>query len=797
MTPYDPLVSWYRNVRTVGNSAKTSMPLSRAINHIRSRPDIRSLITAIRELDTTAEDYEARAGALKLKLPGITFAADFAHERKLDAVWTHTGLMPIDVDLPEAESLALRGRLQQWPHTVAAWASARNKLHAVIRIEPRPSDKQEHRWAALAVAEAMEEAFGTSGLATDPSAKDVTRILFASHDPTAYLNLDATPLTVPLTPPTKQDNPAPAPASRSNVSESDLRDLGPRIGAYLPPKLIAIASATANRHHQIYDATHAAAGMIDADSPDAGRWADNAQRLIRQAAIASGYEDKVGEAELTRLLSQSWEQGAQSPLASRRKAATRPGGGPRHAPPPDHDDPPDDANAMYVEHLRTDEHSLRHVLGTLGYEVRLNNRSQVIEWKHNTQDRIWMPTDDYRESFILEEIARSFTSLSPQTNKPRPLRFGDTSWRRSLNAILHKERTDPFIDWLEALPKWDTEVRLPMRLHEMLAAENDELSQWASQHTLLLAIERAYHPGSFGHEVPVLLGPQGIGKDTYYRSLFPPDLSADWVSDRLQFGVDPGRQVEAMLGPVIVVASEMPGLSRSEVEHVKVFIQRQRDDFRLAYRRNAQPLPRRVAIAGTANELNLPNDPSGERRFVPIPVGLNVHDEDIPVWQEHVMRSNARDHEQLWAEALHRYHSRQHSSLPSSLKLTQRQRSAAYRARDELIENAVFQALINLASTSAGFPDPEEPDLLVFTTHDILKHSPTDVRSQPIITSDKDGRVKKALLNLKATQSKTQKNIRRDGKRTRAFTWSIPLATLEEYTYDETEMPNPTGWTQQ
>ena len=106
------------------------MSLSEAIDQVRTRPDLGDQIAAIRAFDTQAK-------RLKSRLPGATYAAHFTETRDQDAAWTHTGLMPVDYDLPEAKTLALRTHLQKWPHLVAVWSSPRKGLHVLIVDEQR------------------------------------------------------------------------------------------------------------------------------------------------------------------------------------------------------------------------------------------------------------------------------------------------------------------------------------------------------------------------------------------------------------------------------------------------------------------------------------------------------------------------------------------------------------------------------------------------------------------------------------------------------------------------------------
>jgi hypothetical protein len=122
---------------------------------------------------------------------------------------------------------------------------------------------------------------------------------------------------------------------------------------------------------------------------------------------------------------------------------------------------------------------------------------------------------------------------------------------------------------------------------------------------------------------------------------------------RLSF--DEKRLAEALQGRVIVEASEMAGLGRSDVESLKAFLTDTQDDVRLAYRENPELIPRYAAIVGTANpNINLPNDEALLRRFVP--VHLDFHPELESRTAENAytrVASYFRKHrDQLWAEAL-------------------------------------------------------------------------------------------------------------------------------------------------
>ena len=116
---------------------------------------------------------------------------------------------------------------------------------------------------------------------------------------------------------------------------------------------------------------------------------------------------------------------------------------------------------------------------------------------------------------------------------------------------------------------------------------------------------------------------------------------------------------------------------------MKNFLTRQDDgSVRLAYRRNPETMLRRCVLIGTSNdETPLPNDPTGNRRFVVVNLnkGSNV---------ELYMTEN-RD--QLWAEALHRYRQGERANLPRDLYSDQAKLNNQARCKDELLEDQILK----------------------------------------------------------------------------------------------------------
>ena len=186
---------------------------------------------------------------------------------------------------------------------------------------------------------------------------------------------------------------------------------------------------------------------------------------------------------------------------------------------------------------------------------------------------------------------------------------------------------------------------------------------WASRSVLMGVVIRTDHPGEKHDEMVVLVGPQWIGKSTAWAWLLPGEPRRSlWFSDGLSFHDDQKAKAEALQGMVLVEASEMTGSTKAEVETIKKFLSRTND-------------PR-----------CLPNDSSGNRRFLPVPCTAGDTAATRAYLDEH--------REQLWAEAIHRVRENHETAyLPDSLKGAQAELAEQYLAVDKVAEEIIGEWL--------------------------------------------------------------------------------------------------------
>lgn len=318
---------------------------------------------------------------------------------------------------------------------------------------------------------------------------------------------------------------------------------------------------------------------------------------------------------------------------------------------------------------------LEFMLNELDIRVRFNTRSLTNQIKY--EDLPWINVTDRILAHVQDTMAKRFVYATQAAFKP--MRWSAELWRIAYNALLYKYESDPFRDYLDALPGWDGVERIDELLISMFGVEDTALNRWASGFIFRGAVQRTYAPGAKLDVMPVFIGEQGIGKSSFLREILPTE-HPEWFSDALNLSSDVKTRAETLQGRVIVEVGEMIGATRAELESLKTFLSRTDDgNVRLAYRHNPETMLRRCIIVGTTNdEQCLPNDPTGLRRFLPVTFkhGCNVESTLDPL------------REQLWAEAVEWYvHSKGNAALPHELMNSARVVTERARRADEVLED--------------------------------------------------------------------------------------------------------------
>lgn len=157
--------------------------------------DLAHQIHAIR----TEQDKDKQK-ELKLKLPAVSISANFPERRHAKSAGTLTGLLQIDIDNC-ADPQAVKSQLSDDPHTLSCFLSpTETGVKAIVRTDPQATDADGQNWKnnehKRIYANAERYYKQHYGIEIDKSCSDISRVMFYSHDPEIYINLDATPLQI-------------------------------------------------------------------------------------------------------------------------------------------------------------------------------------------------------------------------------------------------------------------------------------------------------------------------------------------------------------------------------------------------------------------------------------------------------------------------------------------------------------------------------------------------------------------------------------------------------------------------
>lgn len=257
------------------------------------------------------------------------------------------------------------------------------------------------------------------------------------------------------------------------------------------------------------------------------------------------------------------------------------------------------------------------------------NRAVVLgplPWDSCTGIRFWKDNDDRGVRWYLE---RTYGIASPGKVDDA---LGLCASRRTFNGVQ---------DYLKDL-QWDGIKRLDTLLTDYLGAKDTVYSRAVIRKALSAAVARAMEPGCKYDYMPILVGPQGIGKSTFLRY-----LGKKWFSDSLQ--TFEGKEASEMIqGIWINEIGELSGFNRSETNAVKQFLSKTEDVYREPFGKRTNPYPRRCVFFGTTNDVEFLKDRTGNRRFWPIDTGIEKAVKNV--WQD-----LPEEVDQIWAEAYLRW----------------------------------------------------------------------------------------------------------------------------------------------
>ena len=344
--------------------------------------------------------------------------------------------------------------------------------------------------------------------------------------------------------------------------------------------------------------------------------------------------------------------------------------------------------------------SFMEVCDREGWDLKFNTQSQTAFADGVEQDDGWI----HRTRSHLE---LNYTLAGAERTTPTGGAYVETTkfnaneklvLRWGLEASLLRSSYHPVQDWLAKLPAWDGVDRIDTLLQVCLGASvsgDDDaftLVRTASRDIIMGMTCRAMEPGCGWPRITCLWGEQGCGKSTFYEHLPPPEQ--DLYYESLHFPMTDEELFDNTRSKWLIEFSD-PSTKRTEAETSKGFISRKQYQIRHKYGllSSKHAYSFHMGMSGNpGGNTNIPVDGSGYRRYLSV--------DCMKVTDYEGMTAFLNEHrEQIFAEAMHRYHAGERfAELPAELHKARdaaAQMKAGNEALDNFFESVVAQGWIS------------------------------------------------------------------------------------------------------
>ena len=263
------------------------------------------------------------------------------------------------------------------------------------------------------------------------------------------------------------------------------------------------------------------------------------------------------------------------------------------------------------------------LMDKLGYTVRYNVIKKAIE--------LLIPgsafTRDNRDNAAIAHVLSECETVRMPTKHVAQF----------LITLADKNQYNPVGTWIDSVA-WDGVSRLDSFYGTVrVPAGGEKMKRKLMRKWLIQAVAAAFSPdGIAGQGILTFVGPQNIGKTTWFQRLAPAHLDAILTGHTLDMRSK--DSIFIALSYWIVELGELDAtFSKSEISALKSFTTPAMDKLRRPYAATESNFGRRTVFGGTVNESQYLNDPTGNRRFWSIEVDGFDLDSGI-------------DMQQLWAE---------------------------------------------------------------------------------------------------------------------------------------------------
>ena len=209
--------------------------------------------------------------------------------------------------------------------------------------------------------------------------------------------------------------------------------------------------------------------------------------------------------------------------------------------------------------------------------------------------------------------------------------------RDAVEMVAAENRHDPVERYLSNLPSADPID--PYSVAERYLSITDKLSQRMVGKWLIGAVQRTYEPGSMMQYILLFLGDEGLLKSWFFRALGGEFFSDSFRDPQSKDFFDWCRNWWILECPEIDKE-----LASKDSSYIKRVLTQQTDDYRTAFGKGEESVPRRSVFAGTSNKRELLKAEGGDRRFWVVEIIKRIDVEALK-----------RDRDRIWAGAVLAY----------------------------------------------------------------------------------------------------------------------------------------------
>ena len=286
-------------------------------------------------------------------------------------------------------------------------------------------------------------------------------------------------------------------------------------------------------------------------------------------------------------------------------------------------------------------------LDRMGFLIR-DHAFLGFQWSPDNGET-WL---DYRSGMhanIYKKILQN-VAMAKHNAPPEPPSFTVGERREALEDLMYSNKYNPLLEYIEQLkeikktPNHEAKFLLGKIFRFVIPEDILARHNLTIDHTgvrdffgdvLLLTIKgivaRALKAGANFPYFPLFKGPQGCGKSLFVEEILPL-IARSGHADSFDWGMPAKERDMILRSAAVVECSEMVGHGRRAVTDHKLTISSKKTMHRAPFQLYPELMTRNAIMIGTTNEQEcLTADPSGNRRYIILPVDLHDGWQDFEV----------------------------------------------------------------------------------------------------------------------------------------------------------------------